>query len=238
MPASQRTTGRSTQTAVPARTPDAQTARPSATRDTSLVAAMESAALARGATHWIRPSPLAADLADDPFHAILQAIAGRRAARLDRPGAVLDLVHVERVGDLVRRSRLEQVLLVGEDQEGHAAQLLMDQQFLEFQAALLKAAFVRAVDDIHKSIGRLEVVGPVRPDGLLATDVPNVQLEPLMHQALDVEALRGHDMRDVLLRKLLQDRRLARVVEAKHEDAGLLIVLLHRLQDLEQPHCF
>jgi hypothetical protein len=38
---------------------------------------------------------------------------------------------------------------------------------------------------------------------------------------LDVEALRRHDVRDVLLRELLEDGRLARVIEAEHEDARL-----------------
>ena len=37
---------------------------------------------------------------------------------------------------------------------------------------------------------------------------------PVVDQGLDVEALGGHDVGDVLLRQLLQDGRLAGVIQA------------------------
>ena len=41
----------------------------------------------------------------------------------------------------------------------------------------------------HQRVGLVEVVPPVRADGLLPADVPHVQLEAVVHQRLDVEAL-------------------------------------------------
>ena len=57
-------------------------------------------------------------------------------------------------------------------------------------------------------------------------NVPHVQLEPVVHQALDVKALRRHDVRNVLIAQLLQNRRLARVVQTQHQQPGLLVGLM------------
>lgn len=43
--------------------------------------------------------------------------------------------------------------------------------------------------DPHQGICLVKVVPPVRSDGLLAADVPHVQLKPIVHQGLDVEPL-------------------------------------------------
>ena len=49
---------------------------------------------------------------------------------------------------------------------------------------------------------------------VLTANVPHVELEAVVHERLDVEALRRHDVADVLLAQLLEDRRLAGVVQA------------------------
>jgi hypothetical protein len=41
----------------------------------------------------------------------------------------------------------------------------------------------------HQGVGILEIVLPVRSDGLLATNVPHVKLETLVEQRFDVETL-------------------------------------------------
>ena len=56
-------------------------------------------------------------------------------------------------------------------------------------------------------------MGP--PDLPLAPDVPNIQLDPLRLNGLDVEALSGRDRVDVLAGESLEDRCLAGVVETK-----------------------
>mmetsp|Transcript_8339 Transcript_8339/g.26557 ORF Transcript_8339/g.26557 Transcript_8339/m.26557 type:complete len:225 (+) Transcript_8339:46-720(+) len=174
--------------------------------------------------------------ANKPFHPLLQSGSILCAASLDLPIAVLDVGQAQARRDLVSRRSLQQVLLVGEDEQGNSAKLVLRQELTQLTAALLEAALVGAVDHIHESIRGLEVVAPVRPNGLLAANVPNVELEAVLHEALDVETLSRHDVRDVLLGHLLQDCRLACVVQAEHEDSSLLLILLHLLQDAEKPH--
>ena len=54
---------------------------------------------------------------------------------------------------------------------------------------------------------------PVRSDGFLPADVPHVELQAVVHERFDVEALRGRDGCDVLVRQLLEDGGFARVVQ-------------------------
>jgi len=70
------------------------------------------------------------------------------------------------------------------------------------------------------------------------SDVPHVQLEPLMEDRLDVEALRGHRVGDILVRELLERCRLACVVEPEHEDPELLLRLLELAEQRKQAHLF
>ena len=50
---------------------------------------------------------------------------------------------------------------------------------MELCLAVCEPAPVGRVDDPDEPVGRLEVVPPVRPQRLLATHVPNVQVETL-----------------------------------------------------------
>ena len=54
--------------------------------------------------------------------------------------------------------------------------------------------------------------------------------------SLGREALRGHDVRDVLIREFLEDGGLAGVVEAEHEDTGLLVRPLQLAQQRKETH--
>ena len=55
-----------------------------------------------------------------------------------------------------------------------------------------------------------------------------------MLEQLHVEALRRPHLRQVLLAELPEDRRLAGVVEAEHEDFAVVVVLLQLLQHLHE----
>ena len=50
------------------------------------------------------------------------------------------------------------------------------------------------------------------------------------------ETLRGHDVRDVLIREFLEDGGLAGVVKAEHEDTGLLVRPLQLAQQRKETH--
>ena len=56
---------------------------------------------------------------------------------------------------------------------------------MELCLAVCEPAPVGRVDDPDEPVGRLEVVPPVRPQRLLATHVPNVQVETLERERQD-----------------------------------------------------
>ena len=56
------------------------------------------------------------------------------------------------------------------------------------------------------------------------------KLERVLHQTLDVEALRRHDLVDGFISQSLQDRRLTRVVKPQHEYSGLILAPLEFLE--------
>ena len=70
----------------------------------------------------------------------------------------------------------------------------------------------------------VEVVSPVGSDLALAADVPDVQLEAVRQHRLDVEALRGRDLGDVLGSQRLQQRRLASVIESEQQQTDLALL--------------
>jgi len=56
-------------------------------------------------------------------------------------------------------------------------------------------------EGFYQSVSLVEIVAPVRADGLLAADVPHVQLEVVLLQRFDVEALRRRNVLDVLQKR-------------------------------------
>ena len=75
------------------------------------------------------------------------------------------------------------------------------------------------------------------PDLALPADVPDVELESFRLHRLDIEALRRRDVLGLLGGQLLQQRRLAGVVQPQQQDPQLLV--RRRLQlakDRQQTH--
>ena len=70
----------------------------------------------------------------------------------------------------------------------------------------------------------------------MTTDVPKVQLEVSMLDSLDLEAKSGCNLTSVLTKELLQDRRLARIIESKDEKAQLSLLRLSFLDNFQQAH--
>lgn len=61
----------------------------------------------------------------------------------------------------------------------------------------------------YHSISVVEVVLPVGADGLLSSHIPDVELEALGGNGLDVETLGGSHVGGILICQLLQDGGLA-----------------------------
>jgi len=69
-------------------------------------------------------------------------------------------------------------------------------QIFRWGSYLIHTPPVSAVNNVNKRVRLIKVVAPVRPNGLLSADIPNVQLEVFVHEALDVETLSGRQVRE------------------------------------------
>jgi hypothetical protein len=75
------------------------------------------------------------------------------------------------------------------------------------------------VDNEDQALRVLEVMAPQRADAVLAADVPNVQVESFVLDPLGVEADR-RDRRNMFAKlQFVEDSRLPRSVETKHQAA-------------------
>ena len=80
---------------------------------------------------FLSPAPfLLFDILTHPLHAHFDAFPGGCGARLDLPRPVGDGLESHALGDGVRLRGTRQVLLVGEDQERDAHQLVLAKQLL------------------------------------------------------------------------------------------------------------
>lgn len=59
----------------------------------------------------------------------------------------------------------------------------------------------------------------------LTSDIPHIQLETIVHEGLDIEALGRHNLGDILVGQLLEDGGLSGVVETQHQKTSLLVGL-------------
>ena len=82
-----------------------------------------------------------------------------------------------------------QILLVGEDQKNGISELILIQHALQFLSGLNNTIAIIAVNNEDDALSVLEVVSPQRPDLILSTDVPHRELNVLVFDSLDVEAL-------------------------------------------------
>ena len=101
-------------------------------------------------------------------------------------------------------------------------------------AARQPNAPVCRVNHVNQRVSVVKVVAPVGADLALAAHIPHVQLEAVLLHALDVKALRGHGVRNVLVRHLLHNGGLAGIVQAQHQDARLLVRLAQLAQQGQQ----
>mmetsp|Transcript_19108 Transcript_19108/g.48311 ORF Transcript_19108/g.48311 Transcript_19108/m.48311 type:complete len:212 (-) Transcript_19108:94-729(-) len=177
---------------------------------------------------------LVVHLLDEPLKAVREALRGLGRASLDLERALV--VELQRFGDLRGGHGAQKVLLVGENEERDASELGLLEERAELLGALVHAGRVGAVDHVNKCVSVVVVVAPVGADGLLATNVPDVELEAVGLDRLDVEALGRHDVVNVLAGQLLEDGGLSSVVKAEHEHARLVVRALELAKHVEETH--
>jgi hypothetical protein len=66
-------------------------------------------------------------------------------------------------------------------------------QSLQLLPSLLDSLGVGGVDHVDQGISIREVVSPILSEGFLSSDVPHVELELIVREVLDIEALSRGD---------------------------------------------
>jgi hypothetical protein len=116
-----------------------------------------------------------------------------------------------------------QVLLIGKDEQGGVAQLILDEHLIQLRLGVLYTVAVVAIHDKYNAVGVLVVVAPQRAELVLTTDIPHGELQVLVLQRLNVEADGWDGRHDLAELQLVEDGRLTSGIEADHEDAHLLL---------------
>ena len=99
-----------------------------------------------------------------------------------------------------------QILLVGENEEQAVLHFTVAQYALELVLGLVDALAVLGVDDEDKALSAGIVVPPEGTDLVLATDVPNVELDVLVGDGLDVETDGGNSRHGLVKFELVENR--------------------------------
>eukprot|EP00413_Alexandrium_margalefii_P026231 CAMPEP_0204574040 /NCGR_PEP_ID=MMETSP0661-20131031/40364_1 /ASSEMBLY_ACC=CAM_ASM_000606 /TAXON_ID=109239 /ORGANISM="Alexandrium margalefi, Strain AMGDE01CS-322" /LENGTH=268 /DNA_ID=CAMNT_0051582527 /DNA_START=42 /DNA_END=849 /DNA_ORIENTATION=- len=157
--------------------------------------------------------------ARQPVQALVEAIAGSCARRLDKPLAVSQVVQPQLLSDLCGSHGVWQVLLVGKHQEYGIAHLVLIQHLRELLPGILNAVTVVAVNHIYQAIGSLVIVTPKGSDLVLSANIPNSEAEVLVLNRLDIEPDGRDGGNHFAQLQFVQNRRLACGVKSDHQDA-------------------
>ena len=152
------------------------------------------------------------DVIDNKVDAFKKTTSGDGTAWHDTPVTVLDEVELKNVLDLSWGQSTSNILLVAEHHERGTGELLLEEQSLQLDLAVMEAKAITGIDHPDEAVRMLEVVAPIRPDRGLAAHIPKVQLEVVVLDGLDLEAEGRCDFRGVLAQELLQNSSLTSVV--------------------------
>jgi hypothetical protein len=97
-------------------------------------------------------------------------------------------VKTEFVGDFSGVHGVWQILLVGKDQEKGITEFILVQHALELFPSLRHTITIVRVDDENDSLCVLEVVPPEGTNLVLASDVPDGEVDVFVFDGFDIEA--------------------------------------------------
>mmetsp|Transcript_47705 Transcript_47705/g.97072 ORF Transcript_47705/g.97072 Transcript_47705/m.97072 type:complete len:206 (+) Transcript_47705:291-908(+) len=170
-------------------------------------------------------SLLAVQRVHHPIQPVVDPVAGGGTAALDEPLVVLQRMQVDAVRKLRWRQGVRVVLLVRHDQNLGVLQLWLGKHAVKLLLDIGHAlgAVVRRVDHEDQPVSAGVVVAPQLADLLLSSDIPARELHVAVLDTLHVEADGGHGGDDLPKLQLVQERRLASIVKAKHQNLGFLL---------------
>lgn len=164
-----------------------------------------------------------AERVTEPFKTLIKTVSGRGAGRLDVPSALSEAVETKLVGNFSSVHGIGQILLVGEYKEEGISKLVLVQHSLQLLTSLNNTIAIVAVNDEDDTLGVLEVMPPERSDLVLASHIPDSELDVLVLDSLDVEADGGNGSNDFTQLQLVQDSGLSGSVQTDHENSHLLL---------------
>ena len=117
------------------------------------------------------------------------AFGAARASLSPLPGTWLERareIETRHRGKETRTAR--QILLVRKDEQKAVFHLPVAQYPMQLLLCLVDTIPVLAIDDEDEALGARVVVSPERPDLVLAANVPDVELDILVGDGLDIES--------------------------------------------------
>jgi hypothetical protein len=164
-----------------------------------------------------------AERGGEPLKTLVQTVSGGSAGGLDVPSALPQAVKAELVSDLGGVHGVGKILLVGEDQQNGIAELVLVEHALELFPGLDDTVTIVAVDNEDDTLGVLEVMPPQRSDLVLATNIPNGELDVLVLDSLDIETNRGDGGDNLAELELVENRSFTSSIETDHQNSHLLL---------------
>jgi len=158
-----------------------------------------------------------------PFETFVETVTGSSAGGLDIPSALSETVETKLVGDLSSVHGIRKILLVGKDKEKSVAQLILVEHALKFLTSLDNTISVVGVDNKDDTLGILKVMSPERSNLVLATNVPNCELDVLVLDGLNVETNRRNSGDNFTQLELVQDSGLSGSIKTNHQDSHLFL---------------
>ena len=136
---------------------------------------------------------------------------------------LLNLVQSIHLRELLCFPCVWHVSLVRIYEQNRVLQLVVHDHVVELSLRRLDLGIIRGVDNVDHSLRVLIVCVPCGPEVLLATKVPDLQLEILVGNFLDITPNSGLCYNNLVESKLIEDSCLPRVVHAHNDDLELRI---------------
>merc|ERR1712216_544378 len=156
-----------------------------------------------------------------PVEAFKESITGCCACVLEVPLTVLQVMQAKLVHHLGRSHGIRQILLVRKHKDHGIAHLILLQDLCEFFACILDTVTVIAINYKDQALSICVIVPPQLTDLVLAADIPDIEVNVLVLNGLDIEANGWDRCHHLTQLQLVQDRSLPCCVKTNHQHAHL-----------------
>lgn len=157
------------------------------------------------------------ELPRKPFQPLLHPLSQQDRARLDMEPPIASMCNTVQAKCLVHFQdghASGDILFVGHDQEDRMAEFVIIVHPVQIVSGLCDPVAVIRIDDKDDAVHILVVVVPHLADAPRATDVPHIEGQVLVGDALDVETDRGDRGDDLAELELVEEGGLAGGVQA------------------------